>query len=551
MKCFMRLCVFVLLAATAVPIVAQEPVWDWVNGYGGEYNDEMRSMAIDSQGNIYITGYCSPPFTMGTYTVAGEGCFDVLVAKINSLGTVVWAVTAGGSNNDYGFNIALDAVGNVYVTGRFMETASFGGTILTSAGSYDTFIAKLDSEGNWLWARRAGGTSYDGGWGITVDSQQNVYATGFFSLDADFGPDTYSCSTGWNVFISKLDINGNWIWTKRSEGYGYSTGGDMLVDDEGFLFVSGNFTNNVSFGTIILENNNNYNGFVAKLTPDGDWVWAVPVIGGGNDSISDITLDGRGDLYITGGFEIGAIFGDLSVSGFDWSDVFVAKLTRDGVFTMAVAAGGMEDDGGRGIAIDSHGNMIIVGCFDGTCQFGPYTVSTTGNPYDVFIACLDAGGSWLWAKQAGGTDGDWGDEIVVDAEDNIYITGGYSQPAYFDDITLNGMAGWPDLFVARLTPVVPVDDATEPGAGVTCYPVPAYPNPATRGQEINVNTYLKQGQKGRLTVYNLRGQAVCSMPLHSGNQESRFCSKGYAPGVYLIHLDAEGVKQTQKVLILP
>jgi hypothetical protein len=123
---------------------------------------------------------------------------------VDSGGNFLWAKRAGGVSSVRGQGIAVDSSGNAYVTGYFQGTAVFGATTLTSAGSNDIYMAKVDSGGNFLWAKRAGGTSYDVGQSIAVDSSGNAYVTGEFVGTAVFGATTLTSAGNSDVFIWKV-----------------------------------------------------------------------------------------------------------------------------------------------------------------------------------------------------------------------------------------------------------------------------------------------------------------------------------------------------------
>nr|MDA3864149.1 SBBP repeat-containing protein [Deltaproteobacteria bacterium] len=144
-----------------------------------------------------------------------------------------WAVKAGGIDYDWGQGIAVDSNGNIYITGRFYGTAEFGSTTLTSAGGNGVFIAKVDSSGNYLWAVKAGGSSDDRGNGIAVDSNGNSYITGYFGGTAEFGSTTLTSAGGNGVFIAKVDSSGNYLWAVKAGGSSDDRGNGIAVDSNG------------------------------------------------------------------------------------------------------------------------------------------------------------------------------------------------------------------------------------------------------------------------------------------------------------------------------
>ena len=169
------------------------------------------------------------------------GCIKSILRTWNSTGLN----GLGDTGEDREFGIAVDGSGNVYVIGHFRgDTAIFGSTTLTNAGSYDIFIAKLNVSGDFLWAKQAGGSSYDYGYGIAVDSSGNVYVTGDFSDTATFGSATLT-SLGWgDIFIAKLNDSGDFLWAKQAGGYCGVMGLGIAVDGSGNVYVTGWFRRN-------------------------------------------------------------------------------------------------------------------------------------------------------------------------------------------------------------------------------------------------------------------------------------------------------------------
>ncbi len=350
--------------------------------------------------------------------------FIILFNGVNSQG---WIKQAGGTAFDYGTTIALDKLGNTIIAGHFSETATFGAgepnqTILTSAGSFDMFIAKYSTNGLLIWAKQAGGTEDCSSSKIKIDNSNNILVTGNFSGTATFGVSepnqTILTSSGSSdIFIAKYSSNGSLIWAKQASGTGYdwNYGGD--IDTEGNILVTGIISGTTTFGAgesnqTILTPAGGGNIFIAKYNTNGLLVWAKQAGGTGNDFGFDIGIDGSDNVWITGRFDGLATFGAgepnqtiLTSSGS--SDMFFAKLDKNGSLIFVKQTGNVAEDGGDKITIDNLGNIIVSGYFTGMVAFGAgepnQTILTSiGSglfPYNHFMAKYDSNGLLQWVKQ--------------------------------------------------------------------------------------------------------------------------------------------------------
>ena len=446
-----RTFLIVLLLLSCVFIFAQLSPWLWAQKAGGTGEDSGHSIAVDASGNSYVTGGFEGTAIFGSTTLESSGSQDIFVTKLDNRGNWLWAKKAGGTDSDYGYGIAVDASGNSYVIGCFYSaTATFGSTTLTGNGYNNIFVAKLDSSGNWLWAKNAKESPYDYGHGIDVDASGNSYVNGDFSGTVTFGSTTLTSSGGADIFVAKLDSSGNWLWANNAGGTSDECGNGIAVDDSGNSYVTGYFYDSATFSSTTLTNNGVYDIFITKLDSSGNWLWAKKAGGSSNDSGNGIAVDAIGNSYVTGYFDSNATFGSTTLTSNGDYDIFIAKLDSNGNWLWAKNAGGTYNDYGYSIAVDASGNSYITGCFCGSATFGSTTLTSNGD-YDIFIAKLDNCGNWLWANNAGGTSDDRGTSTAVDASRNSYVTGYFYDSATFGSTTLTSNGGYDtNIFVTKV-----------------------------------------------------------------------------------------------------
>jgi len=380
-----------------------------------------------------------------------------------------WARSMGGSGVDFGHAIAVDNSGNVYATGLFANTADFdpgaGVFNLTSAGSWDIYIVKLDSSGIFQWAKRVGSTGDDRGLSIATDGA-SVYLTGMFSATVDFDPGvaTFNLTSAGtvDVFVMKVDASGNFLWANRLGGSSDDHGNSIALDAASNVYVTGYFTGNVN-GIANLNSAGQTDIFIFKLTTTGASAWAKKMGSSGLDEGNGITVSSTGNVYSTGTFQVTVDFNpgggnfNLSCTGGPYWDAYIQKLDASGNFVWAKQIGSVFEDRGFALTTDALENVYTTGFFSDVADFDPgpgvFNVTSNSGGKDIFIQKLDAGGNFLWAKNVGSWLMDQGYSIDVDGLGNVYTTGFFQDVGDFDPgpgvFNLTATGGQ-DIFLMKL-----------------------------------------------------------------------------------------------------
>jgi hypothetical protein len=418
----------------------------WARTWGGSSDDYGQSAAVDGSGNTYVTGYFKgtadfDPDAAGVDSHTSIGVEDIFLSKLDSSGDFQWARTWGGSGLDEGRGVAVDVSGNVYVTGLFYEIVDFDPAAAgienhTSNGCDDVLLSKFDSSGNFLWARTWGGTGHDQAYGVATDKSGHTYVTGHLEGMVDFDPgtgvDSHTSKGLTDVFLSKFDSSGNFLWADTWGGSDYDHSSGVAVDPYNNAYVIGGFQGIVDFdpGSEIENHTSNgsYDIFLSKIDPTGSYSGAVTWGGSDYDWPCGVAVDVWSNAYVTGYFNGTVDFGGDSHTSNGYVDVFLSKFGSSPLyFKWTRTWGGSGSDAGYGVAVDVLGDVYVTGNFQGTdVDFDPaggIDNHTSNGGVDAFLSQFDSSGYFNWARTWGGTLNDYSLAVAADGSGNAYVTG--------------------------------------------------------------------------------------------------------------------------------
>nr|MCS3813874.1 gliding motility-associated-like protein [Mucilaginibacter sp. X4EP1] len=452
----------------------QIPTPKWVDDIGGSGDSKPTGMVVDSQNNIYISGYFSGTVDFdpspGVKNLTSNGGYDIYVAEYKPDGTLIWAESMGGTGLDQVNSMSIDKDNNITLIGQF-QSPSFdadpgpGVATLQNNGGDDIFVIHLNGSGGFLWAKAIGGPDTDRGQEVSSDSQDNVITTSIFQSTITVSGNQLTALGGFNGLIIKYDPSGNLLWAVNI-GQTNDTGvfGNR-TDSSGNIIVSGAYSGAVNFNPLgsshVLNSVSLNNPFVAKYSPSGQLIWIAQVTGSLVNNQSVISLDSQNNIYFTGAFNAPLTFnGTATVNPKGSSDVFIAKYLPNGTFQFVKSMGGVGASGYvYQLENDQNNNVYFTGYFSGTINFNPATGATANLTYhgqtDFFLAKYDSNGNYDYAFNAGNSNcgQTLGIELALDNTNDAVLAGSFCSTVNFDASgcttdKLTAINGISDSFIA-------------------------------------------------------------------------------------------------------
>lgn len=430
---------------------AQIPTLDWVKAFGSTGTDRAEDMVKDAAGNLYVAGAFTGTVDFdpgaGVVNLVSTGGFDGYIVKLDANGNYAWSFRLGDTGTQSASEIAVDASGNVYAVGSFTGTVDFDpgagvSSYTATASGQDLFILKLDASGNFSWAKRIGGTNNELIGGLAIGAAGELVLAGGFESTVDFNPDNTvtenrSSAGLYDIFILRLTTNGDFISVGHMSGAGSDFASGLGFDPSGNILLTGDFQVTTDFDpgagiSTIAAGTMGDNGFVVKLTPTGNFIWAFQFGGNGSDRGNSVASDADGDIYITGSFAGTADFDPgagttnrITNGGYD---AFVAKYTSGGALVWVKSYGGSNSDYGNVVNVDANENVYVGGHFLGTTDLDPgtgtYSIASAGQ--DLYFLKLDAAGNLVSASSSGNNATNYISSSILVSPGVIYYAANFS-----------------------------------------------------------------------------------------------------------------------------
>lgn len=361
----------------------------WSKRFGDAGSQTGMSIATDGQGNVIVAGYFDGTVDFGGGPLTSAGSIDIFVAKLDAQGNHVWSKRFGDAGPQAGTVVKATPAGEVVLVSALGGAVDFGGGPLTSAGGFDIGVVKLDADGNHVWSRRFGNETEQAANGLALDSAGNVLLTGMFLGTVDFGGGPLTDPDEGDVFVLKLNASGEHVWSKQFGAPGSQFGYEIAADKADNIIVAGTFFDDFDMGAGPLVNENDEDIFVAKLDPAGNVVFSRAFGDDAQQTVTGLAVDGDGNIVMTGSLDTdtGVDFGGGPLVSSGGSDALAVKFDGTGKTLWSLRFGDAPDQEGNDVAVDSAGNVLLAGVFLGSVDFGGGPLTTAGD-YDLFIAKL-------------------------------------------------------------------------------------------------------------------------------------------------------------------
>lgn len=365
----------------------------WSKRFGDIADQVVMRLAVDSMDNIIVAGFFGGTVNFGGTNLQSAGGTDIFVAKFDPNGVHLWSKRAGDAGEQAARGIAVDTQGNVIIVGTnstHLATIDFGCGPTSASNGEDFFLAKLDSLGTCLWSMNASAPNNQFANDVSADSIGNVFITGHYTSTFTIGGNTLNNMGASDVFVSKFNASGMHIWSK---GFGSTTsdnGQNVACDSLGNALISGGYDGPITIGAQTLPNAGFTDVFVAKLDPDGNPLWGRSISGTNDQYSQDLVIDAADNVLLTG-VSYGALdfgLGDVATCVGN-PDVMAGKFEKNGVPLWGKCWGDGYSQSGSGISADKLGNVLLTGNFAGTIDFGGGPLSASpANNVEVFLAKL-------------------------------------------------------------------------------------------------------------------------------------------------------------------
>lgn len=480
----------------------------WARQGGGQETDFGRSVAVDGLGNVYVTGsFTGTAEFSGVGVTSNDDAEDIFLAKYDPNGSLLWIRSGGGQNIDMPGKVAVDGEGNAYITGTHFRPAMFGGVVLANAANQpNAFIVKYDPTGDVLWAITLGGDGWDSGDAITYDAGSgHVVVGGQFEGSAQFGSLSATAVSQRDLYLVALDGPGNVVGLSvLAQSTGNEQVRGLTTDASGNVYAVGMMDGSVTIDAPY-SSAGAQDCMLLKFGPGFQLEWGRFGGGDAEDLWNDVSVGANGEVFASGLASGTAVFGQETLNGAGDKDLLLARYTTDGDIEWIQRGGGAGIDAGGGVLALGNGHALFTGSFQGNATFSGTTINAGGVSDIIVVECDETGAASNITHW--GMEGDnFGYGLALSPNGALYLTGQFAGGMVIGD-TLVQSSGSRDAFLHQVC---------DGSVGVADIPGNAgfalSPNPVAAGSPCTLS-FQHSGGAGTLLVCDAQGRTMRSHQL--------------------------------------
>ncbi|MBA3285452.1 MAG: T9SS type A sorting domain-containing protein [Nitrosopumilus sp.] len=505
--------------------------WQWANKVGSNIFQSTDFANVITDGtNSYLVGRYSGALYLQTDTLYAIGTNGLFVIKYDASGNEMWAKGFGGNNTAPGKINQVYGVFNptdnyIYLSGRFYGQMILDTVDTLTAGSFsELYMAKMDLNGNFIWGKSVNTYLADDMAYVFVQPDGNLFLAGTVGDTAYF--DTIQVATG--GFFARYDTNGNCLWARHE--FSGITGININISFIGNdIVMSGTFNSNPTTidTTTLINNNNSFDGYLSRMDSIGRIKWIQSFGYGGSDAFSGAVIDNSNNIFICGAFEDSIKIDGVTLTN-QGRDILIAKFTESGNLVWLRQTNAINNVGGGGdITIDNNENCYITGYFSGSDTFGTYNISTS-NTYDMFLTRYNTNGDCLGVRHFGYAGGN---SVVTDNSDNPICAGGFQNTVTIGTSTFTSN-GYFDIFLAKSDVFTGIDTIGRNANNQLLI----YANPNQGKCTITVPDDFLHEKNLTLSIYDNAGKRIQQKTFEMNDGKIKLNLEAEAKGVYNVTL---------------
>lgn len=517
---------------------AQDMEYYWAKQYGhNDYPSDIKSITSDNLNQIIAFSDFDTEFTVEGDNYIAEDGSDLILFVVDEHGNYEWSLSGGGPDDQIAQEVHCDVDGNIYIMGKFNSQMSLGGQIATSNGSFDMFIAKYLSNGDFVWLKTFGGPNSESIETMTIKNDLILIGGRYYDYTI-LDNDTLFSQDGTDIFIAKMDLNGNFTDMMTAGGASVDKVSAVDMDAYGNVYAVGDFYQNIIFGDETFEAGDALGLYMIRLNSNLELDWAYQFEGSDMRSNTKLAVSSDGSITVGGVFSSNLSIGEEEFTTADFDeDIFVANFSNSGEVNWSRHYFSHSMEGIESLKVDRVGNTYITGHFLGDINFGETSLiyNLCCGYLEVYFVKINADGEVVDASQLTGETARI-NTMAVPETNQVILAGLFYDDFVIEDITMNSPESF-NVYLAYLKDDtwLSVDDSFNEAK------VNIAPSPFDQSFKVSGLDGAQQ-----ILVHNEYGQLIESLEVNSFQKQ---LGENWSTGIYIMTITYESGQSSQKKVI--